>query len=143
MEYIPDPIIITQSICNTDMFIVCRIFNIGEWIMKLLDDYLDLQTQIFDYFGYVENWRAIPLEDRREYYWILEGEGPGHVRYAETKEQLNDIDAGNYYEDSIYTQRFLEKWVYRKEGYTLICVDTHTDLNKFLAIFDNEKELKS
>lgn len=107
--------------------------------MKLLDDYLALQAQIFAYFGYVEDWRVIPIDDRRSYFWKLDGEGPGTVGYADTEQGLADQD-GNYYEDEIYTQRHLPRWVYRGPEFTLVCVDTHTDGNKFLAIFDNAKE---
>jgi len=109
--------------------------------MKLLSDYFTLQNQIYDYFGYQEDWVIIPLDDVTDYYWELEGEGPGRVRFAKTKHQLLDVEAGNYYENSIYTQRFLPKWVYRGPEYTMICVDPHTDGNKFLQIFDNSKEL--
>jgi len=109
--------------------------------MKLLDDYFNLQNKIYEYFGYVENWVEIPIEDSCVYFWRLDGEGPGTVRFAETKELLDDPD-GNYYENEIYTQRFLPKWVYRGTNFTMICVDTRTDGNKFLQIFDNNKEIR-
>ena len=106
--------------------------------MKLLKDYFDAKKQVHDYFGYVEDWVSIPLDDATDYYWRLDGEGPGEVRFAEEPEAVDDM-----YANSIYTQRFLPKWVYRGEEYTMICVDTHTDGNKFLQIFDNSKELKN
>jgi hypothetical protein len=46
------------------------------------------------------------------------------------------------YAAEIYTQRFLPKWVYRGAEYTMVCVDTRTDGNKFLMVFDNKKEIK-
>lgn len=110
--------------------------------MKLLDDYLALREQIFAYFGYVEDWVVIPLDDQRARFWRIEG-GEGHggeVMYADTLEQL-DSD-GDYYSGSIYTQRFLPKWVYRGAEFTMIAVDTHTDGNKFLMVFDNAKEVR-
>ncbi len=110
--------------------------------MKLLDDYFKIQQQIYNYFGYKEDWVVIPIEDSTEYYWRLDGEGQGEIIYAETEELLDD-PAGNYYVHSIYTQRFLPKWVYRADDYTMICVDTHTDGNKFLQIFDNQKERRA
>lgn len=33
--------------------------------MELLDKYNDLREQVFAYFGYVEDWRVIPLDDSR------------------------------------------------------------------------------
>lgn len=106
--------------------------------MKLLKEYFALRKQIHDYFGYVEDWVDIPLEDGTDFYWYLTGEGHGDsVRFAEEIEAVHDM-----YEDQIYTQRFLPKWVYRGEEYTMVCVDTQTDGNKFLRIFDNSKEIK-
>ena len=111
--------------------------------MKLLNDYLQKQQELFDYFGYVENWKAIPVDNATMYYWQLNGEGSGgEVMFAETAEDLFNEDAGNYYSNEIYTQRHLEKWVYRGAEYTMVVVDTHTDGNKFLQIFDNSKEVK-
>lgn len=108
--------------------------------MDLLGNYFEIQKQIYDYFGYVEDWRIIPLDDATECYWRLDGEGHGgKVCYAETEAELNNQD-GQYFENEIYTQRFPPKWVYRGQHYTMICVDTHTDLNQFLQIFDNDKE---
>jgi len=112
--------------------------------MKLLKEYFELQKQIYDYFGYQEDWVVIPLEDSTEYYWCL-GEGfyGNSVLFFEDKENLIEaIKTGNYYSNSIYHQRFLDKCVYRKDDYTMIVVDTHTDGNKFLQVLDNSKELK-
>ena len=107
--------------------------------MELLENYFELQDQLYRYFGYCEDWVTIPIEDARRYFWRLDGEGPGTVRFAETKELLDDPEL-NYFENKIYTQRFLSKWVYRGEDYIMIIVDTQTDGNKYLQIFDNSKE---
>lgn len=107
--------------------------------MDKIDEYFKLQKEIYDYFGYQEDWVAIPIDDSRKYYWTLNGEGPGEVCFADTEQELIN-QTGNYYINEIYTQRFLPKWVYRGEEYTMICVDTRTDGNKFLQIFDNKKE---
>ena len=110
--------------------------------MKALDKYLKLQKEIFDYFGYVEDWAVIPIDDRREMYWSLEQDehGRGHVTFFDQPLTPAVIKSERYYQDEIYTQRFLPKWVYRGEKYTMVCVDTRTDGNKFLAIYDNTKE---
>lgn len=107
--------------------------------MDILDRYNEAKKELFEYFGYVEDWRVIPVEDSREVFWRLDGEGPGEVYFAATEEELESED-GEYYSDEIYMQRFLTKWVYRGKDYTMVCVDTHTDGNKFLRIFDNSKE---
>ena len=105
--------------------------------MKMLDDYFKLQQDIYDYFGYVEDWVVIPLDDCTSYFWEL---GEDEVRYSEEVEKLEDWEAGQYYAAEIYRQRFLPKWVYRVEDYTMVCADTHVDGNKFLMVFDNAKE---
>lgn len=109
--------------------------------MKILDQYFALRKEIFDYFGYVEDWRVIPIDDAREYFWHLTGEGPGdEVKFAREEKNLFDGTKEDGYSNEIYTQRFLPKWVYRGKDYTMVCVDTHIDGNKFLQIFDNAKE---
>jgi hypothetical protein len=109
--------------------------------MKTLDDYFKLRNEIFTYFGYAEDWRVLPLDDGRDYYWYLEGEGPGSVHFADSEAELDSQD-GNYYVNEIYTQRHLPKWVYRGEEYTLVVVDTRTDGNQFLQVFSNANERK-
>ena len=109
--------------------------------MKLLNDYENLRDQIFDYFGYKEGWVVIPLDDSTNYYWSIDDEDSGPVVFADTVQELNS-KSGQYYECYIYTQRHLEKYVYRGKDYTMIVVDTNTDGNKFLSIFDNKKEIK-
>lgn len=110
--------------------------------MKQLDEFKRLRQEIFDYFGYVEDWVVIPIEDRRKYYWQVNQDenGFGHVLFCDCQLTNDIVEKGTHYQDEIYTQRFLPKWVYRGEEYTMICVDTRTDDNKFLAIFDNSKE---
>lgn len=110
--------------------------------MKLLSDYFTLQKQIFDYFGYKEDWKVIPLDDRTDQYWmvILDERGGGSYCHHEEPLTKESVEAGVIYGGSIYTQRFLPKWVYRGAEYTMVCADTHTDGNKFLMIFDNTKE---
>lgn len=42
--------------------------NTLETKMELLDKYDEIRQQILDYFGYVENWCMIPIDDARKYY---------------------------------------------------------------------------
>lgn len=110
-------------------------------IMKLLDEYLKIQKQIYNYFGYIGDWVVIPIDDARNYFWYLTD---CEVYFADTEKELWE-QTGNCYVNTIsfysfYTQRPLPKWIYRGKDYTMVCVDTHTDGNKFLQIFDNSKE---
>ena len=102
--------------------------------MELLDKYFEVQKEVYKYFGYVEDWVVIPIDDATMYYWHLIGEL--EVHFADTPSELKNQD-GNYYVNEVYRQRFLPKWIYEGENYTMICVDTHTDGNKFLQIFSN------
>jgi hypothetical protein len=64
------------------------------------------------------------------------------VRYFEEPLTKELVEGGATYSAVIYRQRFLPKWVYRKDDFTMICADTQTDGNKYLMIFDNQKECK-
>ncbi len=110
--------------------------------MKLLDDAITATEAVYNYFGYKEDWRVIPLSDETIYFWRVdqdEATGQGSVTFADSIGELESGD-GNCYSHEIYTQRHLPKWVYRGEDYTMISCDTHTDGNKFLCVFDNKKE---
>lgn len=109
--------------------------------MKLLDDFFAVRDQIHKYFGYKEDWVTIPLDDQRTVKWSLaqNQDGSGKVYYWDADKPFDT--EGNWYSAYIYTQRFLPKWVYRGAEYTMISIDTKTDGNKFLAIFDNAKEV--
>lgn len=107
--------------------------------MKLLDDAEEAIKSVHDYFGYKEDWVCIPLDDGTEFYWWI---GSDSVFFAETEKELED-KTGQYFSNEIYRQRHLPKHVYPTDDYTMICVDTHTDGNKFLQIFDNSKRRQS
>lgn len=106
--------------------------------MELLNKYFELQKKVYEYFGYEEGWKVIPLDDCTKYFWFV---SDCDVEFADSLEELKN-EEGNYYVNEIYTQRHLPKWVYRGDDYTMICVDTHTDGNKFLQVFDNSKEIE-
>jgi hypothetical protein len=107
-------------------------------MFKLLSDEQIARQKLFNYFGYKENWRILPIQDSTFYFWSLDLNSRV-VRYADTEAELS-AQAGRYYETQIYTQRFLSQWVYRGEHYTMILTDPHVDMNQFLEIFTNEKE---
>lgn len=111
--------------------------------MKTLDKYNESLQELYDYFGFVEDYVVYPIDDRREYYWML-GEGffsDNSVLFADKFEHLYPEPTGDHYSNSIYTQRFYQKHIYKGKDYTMIFVDTHTDGNKFFAIFDNSKKI--
>ena len=112
--------------------------------MKILDDYLKLEKEIFNYFGYKEDWKVIPLDDKRGMNWMIcgpENKNSTSVLWSPKPFTKKSIEDGKViYSGTIYTQCFLSKWVYRGKDYTMISVDTHSDGNQFLMIFDNKLE---
>ncbi len=109
---------------------------------NVLKNYENSLESIHKYFKYKEDWTRIPLENMTDHHWMLleNSDGSGKVVYFEKPFTKDNIEQGSVYSSSIYTQRFLPKWVYRTQDYTMISVDTHTDGNKFLMIFDNTLE---
>lgn len=109
---------------------------------QLIDTHFDTKSQIHEALGYRPDWVEIPMEDHRSDYWMLVGgEGAGgRCVYAPEPFTIASIEEGNIYGGPIYTQRFLPKWVYRTKTHTMVAVDTQTDGNRFLMIFDNTKE---
>jgi hypothetical protein len=113
---------------------------------KLIDEHLTLLGKIHDYFGYKESWSVYPLSDEREFFWYMD-EDEDQIHFSNSKDNLQliidndfdyeiaDADRNDYYTDEVIE-------VYRAPDYTLVVVDTHTDGNKFLAIYRNIKELK-
>jgi hypothetical protein len=108
---------------------------------NMLAKFEEAKQAIFDHVGYKEDWVVFPVVIDTDYFWKIIGtESDGSVRFAGTIENLTD-DSQSYQYD-IYTQRFLDKWVYRGEQYTAIIVATGVDGNKFFQVFDNAKEVK-
>lgn len=108
----------------------------AEDLNELIQVYDDTLSQIHAAFGYKEDWRAIPLDDQRHCWWFLR---ENEVVFGDDEHPYDPqgIHDGHCYINEIYRQRYLPKWVYETPTHTMICVDTHTDGNKFLQIFTN------
>ena len=90
-----------------------------------------------------KDWDITMVDDARKYFWLVNSEGEEvFIRFAKTKAALFG-STGDYYENKIYRQRFLPKWVYSVDSYTMICVDAHINGGRFLQIFDNSKKMTS
>ena len=113
-------------------------------LKEKIDKYFELQNAIFEHVGYREDWKVIPLDNHTDAYWFITGEGHND-KYCYSPKPLTkeSVEAGvEIYGGNIYTQRFLPKWIYRGEQYTVVCADTQCDGNKLLLLFDNTKECK-
>ena len=110
---------------------------------EIIDAYFWAKADIHEAFGYKSDWVEIPLEDRREKHWMLvggEGEG-GRVVWSDSEFTRDSIAKGDeIFSGTVYTQRFLSKYVFRIDKHVLVSTDMHTDGNKFLMIFDSDKE---
>ena len=105
--------------------------------------YFEAKGKLHAGFGYEESWVEIPMEDKREMYWMIVGDegGVGKCVYSPKPFTAEDIISGKtLYSGLIYTQRFLSKWVYRTQTHVMAAVDTRTDGNKYLMIFDATRE---
>lgn len=117
----------------------------------LIDTYVEAKEAIFKHVGYKEDWSIIPLEDCRDDFWCVDKFEREWCKHSPKKEALvywledHEDEYGKYgdclYEDEIYTQRHLPKWVYRGKQFTVVCCDTKTDLNRVLRIFRNDHEV--
>lgn len=107
-------------------------------ISALLDSHQELRAKIFEHFGYVEDWRIYPIVDDRNFYW--KNINDEEILFAEDVEDLVEEDS-DYYSYEVFKDRFLPKWIYRSEDLTMVLVDTHTDGNRYLAIFANDNEI--
>lgn len=106
--------------------------------MKQLDTYNESLQAVYDYFGFREGCTIYPIDDRREYWWKSNAV---EVEFYDSKEAYDEQDGNHTYSDEILHHRFYPKAVYEGAEFTMIMVDTHTDGNKFMAIYDNSKRL--
>ena len=115
-----------------------------------MDRFFSARAAIFQHVGYIENWRILPIDDSRDQFWAVDGTERAWVKFSPQRKALTHWltkqDAGPHsdvlYENTIYTQRHLPKWVYRGSELTLVVADPHTDGNQFLQIFRNKNEIQ-
>ena len=121
-----------------------------DTIDDIVDSFFDAREAIFEHVGYVEDWRVLPLDDSRDQFWAVDAHEREWVKFSPSREALvywlEHDDYGSHgdklYENAIYTQRHLTKWVFRGEELTLAVTDTNTDGNKYLQLFRNENEVR-
>lgn len=112
-------------------------------IDEKLDAYVTAREALHAAFGYKENWVSIEISDERGKPWMIiggEGQGGSCIWATEPFTAEMIVEGKEHYSGPIYTQRFLPKWVYRTPTHVMISVDTQTDGNKFLMIFDAHLE---
>jgi hypothetical protein len=118
-------------------------------IDDIVDSFFDAREAIFEHVGYVEDWRVLPIDDSRDQFWAVDEHEREWVKFSPSREALaywlESDDYGPHgdklYENEIYTQRHLKKWVYRGDELTLVVADTRTDGNQYLQLFRNHNEV--
>jgi|GEM_PF-1525991 hypothetical protein len=119
---------------------------------ETIDQYFQTKENLEEYFGYAEDWVQIPWEDYRQYHWFFEKSKDvpvldgslaenGKIIYWDSIKAI--VQNQEWYRSPLYTQRFLMKWIYHAKDFTMVCLNTQTDGNKHLAIFDNAKAHKA
>ncbi len=102
--------------------------------MELLKDYFKARQRVYNYFGYNAKWHVSPIEDNIEFWWFLYRETI-IMTTGDNKEQAVEKIKNEKY----YKAHCIDK--YRKDDYTMLEVETQSDGNIFLSVFDNSKEL--
>lgn len=100
--------------------------------MDIIDKFNESRDQIYEYFGFKEDWVVFPIDDKRGYFWKVIDDV---VRFAKTKEQFES--AGDYSENEILKHRFYPQSIYVGKDLTMMIVDTHVDGQRYFQIFDN------
>ena len=112
---------------------------------ELLDRHFETVEAVHEAFGYSEDWCIFPLSDYREFWWRLDetpGAGDydkGVVEFWKHEENIGSWEDDDGYQESVLPNRFLPQSVWRTEHFTMVLVDTGTDGNRLLAVFDNAK----
>lgn len=130
--------------------------------MSIDDDvsnYFKLRDKIFAHVGYKQDWCVWQIDDSRDQFWAInpapnppgDDRERGDIWFSSKRETIEYVithggewgpHGSDFYSNTVYTNRFLPKWVYRGPLLTMIVADTHTDGNKYLQLFRNENEVK-
>lgn len=105
--------------------------------MKLLDNYIEAQEKLLEYFGCDDGSKDI--SDSREYFWQIDGE---QVNFSEEMPDADSEDFEWTYCSEIYGGRRQNRNVFRKEGFTMVLLISGFGDGEYFAIFDNGKEIK-
>jgi hypothetical protein len=105
-------------------------------INETLDQYNELYVKITDYFGYVDSWLGLSIEDCRGFTWQLTKHGVYYTDSSNIIDVLDDLFAPRVVD-------FKQEWVYRGEELTLLVLRFGLSGNAFLGVFDNNKEIKN
>lgn len=100
--------------------------------MKILDDYLKLQKEIYDYFGYENIYPGYPIDDSTMYIWFIHD---NNIFYS-NRDILDAIKT-----DKEYYMGTVTEMTYQRDGYTMVVLDKQYGGGNYLSIFDDNKNV--
>lgn len=104
--------------------------------MELVENYNKALKELYEHVGFKEDWVVCPIDDCTDKYWNVVGDT---VKYANSEDEFVN-EAGEYFEDELYKQRFYSKWIYEGEKLTMIFCNPHVDGVRWFRIFDNDNK---
>lgn len=117
--------------------------------MEILDDYLNLQEKVLDYFGcslfFITHDVIDPFLDKRKHYWILHPTEDGGGMVYDTDEAPITLEflKDNYVGSSRIIPR-QHRGVFRGEKYTMIITECIPGrFETAFSIYDNSKQMFS
>lgn len=105
-------------------------------IGDLLTEYARLEQEILAHFSYEPQWREYLIRDYRGLWWGIDR----HTLYYQYENNPPT-------EDTMRRGQFCTadvRSVYRSaDGYSMLCLDTQTDGNKYLGVFEDSLRVDS
>ena len=110
-------------------------------VIRCMNRFTSSRDELLGTFGVPDTWFTMYPEDHLSDYWFLMGR---HKVVASDQPFTEEsIEKGDIiYVNDIFTYRDFSQYVWRKHGLVLISVDTRTDGNKYLGLFDEDRECK-
>lgn len=107
--------------------------SLQNMLRHALAEHARLDKVIREFFGYVENWRFAPIDDRTNMHWMVIRE---KLAFRGNPFTIDNIDMGSS-SSALIVGRIL-----RGSGFAMVEVDTQSDGNRFLFVLDEALECK-
>ncbi len=105
-------------------------------IGELLSEYARLEQEILAHFNYEPQWREYLIRDYRDLWWGL----VGHTLYYQYE---NNLATDEVLRQGNFCTAEVRSVYHSADGHTMVCLDTNTDGNKYLGVFEDSKRVES
>jgi hypothetical protein len=115
--------------------------TVKDDIIRCMNRFTSSQDELLGIFGVPDTWFKMYPEDCLSDYWFLLGLNrivASDLPFTEESIKKGDSICVS----AIFTYREFSQYVWRKHGLVLVSVDTQTDGNKHLGLFDEDRECK-